>query len=65
MASPVAAMAASGPRWAPPVGSRDDAVDDAEPQEVLGGDLHVRRRILRAAESRHRIEAAPSGEITL
>ena len=41
-----------------------DLVDDAEPEQVLGGDLHVGRRVLGARGSRHRIEAAPSGEIT-
>ena len=44
----------------------DDAVDDAEPQKVLGGDLHIGGGVHRArAESRHRIEAAASGEATV
>ena len=43
----------------------DDAVDDAEAPQVLRGDLHVVAASCALAVSRHRIEAAPSGEITL
>ena len=43
----------------------DDAVDDAEPEQVLGGDLHIGGGILARVESRHRIEAAASGEATV
>ena len=42
-----------------------DLVDDAEAGEVLGGDLHVFAASCALAVSRQRIEAAPSGEITL
>ena len=47
-ARPVASTAASGSRWAPPIGLRHDRVDDAELQQVLGGDLHAGRRVLGA-----------------
>ena len=44
---------------------RDDAVDNAKFEQILGGDLHVGRGVLRALASRHRIEAEASGEATV
>ena len=41
------AIISVGSRCAPPSGSVNDAVDDAEPEQILRGDLHVGRRVLR------------------
>ena len=46
-------------------GLGDDDIDDAQRLEVLGGDLHAGCGVDARAESRHRMEAAASGEATV
>jgi len=49
------------------LGSRDDLIDHGESIQIVRRDLHVGGGLWAFffAVSRHRIEAAPSGEITL
>ena len=47
MALPVEAMAAAGSRCAPPIGSEMIVSMMPKSQQILRGDFHVRRRVLR------------------
>jgi len=47
------------------LGLADDLIDHGESHQIVRRDLHVGGGSWAFAVSRHRIEAAPSGEITL
>ena len=64
MASPVEAIAAAGSRCAPP-GLGNDLVDHPESDHVLAVIFMLVAASCALAVSRHRMEAAPSGEMTL